>query len=222
MEAAQLAVVSGRPLEDVRNRVGVQGVVYAGNHGAEVRVDGSVLRAPGVDKTTGILRTFLDRLRSGLAPIPGVFIEDKGITASVHYRLVEPSLEGEVLRISWDVARGYETAFRITTGKKVLDIRPREAWDKGQAVARIMELKGRGMLPLYVGDDTTDEDAFRAIRGCGISVSIGPNAESDYFLRDQQEVSEFLGWLTEVLSLRGADPVAIAPVPKPGMDVSDA
>ncbi|MDH4162637.1 MAG: bifunctional alpha,alpha-trehalose-phosphate synthase (UDP-forming)/trehalose-phosphatase [Nitrospirota bacterium] len=220
--SAQLAVVSGRALDDLRHRIGIEGIVYAGNHGSEVLLDGSVLRAEGVDRSAGMLRVLLAGLRDALSTVPGVLIEDKGITASVHFRLVDPSLVGEVLRIFWDLARGYESSFRITTGKKVLEIRPRAAWDKGQAVGRIMELKGRSLMPIYVGDDTTDEDAFRAIRGCGISISIGPNAEADYFLRDQEEVGRFLDWLAQVLSLRqgqGQAPVAADPLAR---DVVDA
>ena len=199
---ARLAVVSGRALGDLRSRVGIDGLVYAGNHGSEIWIDGDVLRADGVDKTTQTLRTFLDRLRTGLSKVSGVLIEDKGITASIHFRQVDPSQAGDVLRIFWDIARDYEKAFRITTGKKVLEIRPQAAWNKGHAVARIMELKGRGMLPLYVGDDTTDEDAYRAIKGSGISVSIGANAGSDYCLSDQEEVGDFLDWIADVLSRR--------------------
>jgi trehalose 6-phosphate synthase/phosphatase len=199
---AQLAVVSGRTLDDVRSRVGIEGIVYAGNHGSEIWIDGGVLQADGVENTTQTLQTFLNRLRTGLSRIDGVLIEDKGITASIHFRQVDPSSAGDVLRIFWDIASDYEKVFRITTGKKVLEIRPQNAWNKGHAVARIMELKGRGMLPLYVGDDTTDEDAYRAVKGCGISVSIGANAGSDYYLRDQEEVVVFLDWIADVLARR--------------------
>lgn len=198
-----LAVVSGRALADLRSRVGVEGIVYAGNHGAEVWLDGSFVRADGAERTRGALQDLLGSLHSRLDPIPGVLIEDKGITASVHFRQVEPLHEGDVLRLFWETVRGYETSFRFTTGKKVLEIRPKDAWNKGQVVARIMELRGRGMLPIYIGDDTTDEDAYRAIKGCGISVSIGKNAESDYYLKDQEEVAAFLDWLSEGLSRSG-------------------
>jgi trehalose 6-phosphate synthase/phosphatase len=211
MNMVQLAVVSGRALEDLMSRVGIDNLVYAGNHGAELRIDGTILRASGVEKTSGILHIFLDRLRTGLAPVRGVLVEDKGITASVHFRQVDPSHAGDVLRIFWEIARDYEHVFRITTGKKVIEIRPQDAWNKGQAVARVMELKGRGMMPIYVGDDTTDEDAFRAIKGCGISVSIGANAESDYYLRSQEEVGVFLDWLADVLFRRGKQKISVIP-----------
>jgi trehalose-6-phosphatase len=61
-------------------------------------------------------------------------------------------------------------------------------------------LRGRGMMPVYVGDDTTDEDAYRAIKGCGISVSVGANAECDYYLQGQEEVGVFLDWIADILS----------------------
>jgi trehalose 6-phosphate synthase/phosphatase len=210
----RLAVVSGRSLDDLASRVDIEGLVYAGNHGAEVRLDGNVLRAIDVEKTTVKLQTFLDRLRASLVRISGTLIEDKGITASVHFRQVDPSREGEVLRVFWAIARDFESLFRITTGKKVIEIRPKAAWNKGQAVARIMELKGRSMLPLYVGDDTTDEDAFRAIKGSGISVSVGPNAESDYYLHDQKEVAFFLDWLAGALPQHDGQPAQEAESPK--------
>jgi trehalose 6-phosphate synthase/phosphatase len=195
-----IAVVSGRALEDLRSRVGIDNLVYAGNHGAEIGIEGTVLHTSGVDKTSVILRTFLNKLRIGFAGARGVLVEDKGITASIHFRQVDPSQEGDVLRIFWDIARDYEHVFRITNGKKVMEIRPHAAWNKGQAVAQIMELRGRGMMPVYVGDDTTDEDAYRAIKGCGISVSVGANAECDYYLQGQEEVGVFLDWIADILS----------------------
>jgi trehalose-phosphatase len=137
-----------------------------------------------------------------MSNIPGTLIEDKGITASVHFRKIDPSQEGEVLRIFWNAASDYAKEFRITTGKKVLEIRPQSAWNKGDAVQRILEHQSKDVIPLYVGDDTTDEDAYRAIRESGISVSIGENPEADYYLNDQGEVGTFLDWIAEFLSSR--------------------
>ena len=196
-----LAVVSGRALDDLRERVGISGIIYAGNHGAEIMIGEKVLRNNGTGEMIVSLQSFLDALRSGMRATHGVLIEDKGITASVHFRKVDPSREGEVLRIFWDVARDYAGEFRITTGKKVLEIRPRNAWNKGDAVKRIVEQQGGDVIALYVGDDTTDEDAYRAIRENGISVSIGENAEADYYLRSQDEVGPFLEWIEGVLSI---------------------
>jgi trehalose 6-phosphate synthase/phosphatase len=197
-----LAVISGRALDDLRERVGISGIIYAGNHGAEIMIGDKVVRDSRTDEATASLQSFLDALRSGMSSVPGVLIEDKGITASVHFRKVDPSQEGEVLCIFWRVARDYAREFRITTGKKVLEIRPQNAWNKGDAVKRILEHWGGNEMPLYVGDDTTDEDAYRIIRENGISVSIGENAEADYYLRSQDEVGPFLDWLAGVLRIR--------------------
>lgn len=197
-----LAVISGRALDDLRERVGISGIIYAGNHGAEIMIGDKVVRDSRTDEATASLQSFLGALRSGMSSVPGVLIEDKGITASVHFRKVDPSQEGEVLRIFWRVARDYAREFRITTGKKVLEIRPQNAWNKGDAVKRILEHWGGNEMPLYVGDDTTDEDAYRIIRENGISVSIGENAEADYYLRSQDEVGPFLDWLAGVLRIR--------------------
>jgi trehalose 6-phosphate synthase/phosphatase len=197
-----LAVISGRALDDLRERVGISGIIYAGNHGAEIMIGDKVVRDSRTDEATASLQSFLGALRSGISSVPGVLIEDKGITASVHFRKVDPSQEGEVLCIFWRVARDYAREFRITTGKKVLEIRPQNAWNKGDAVKRILEHWGGNEMPLYVGDDTTDEDAYRIIRENGISVSIGENAEADYYLRSQDEVGPFLDWLAGVLRIR--------------------
>lgn len=216
---APLGIISGRALADLRARIGIQGITYAGNHGAEIGTGDSVIRAPGVEKAASSLRMLLDRLRTALARLSGVMVEDKGITASVHFRLVDQASEGDVLRIFWDIARVHSKEFRITTGKKVLEIRPHGAWNKGQAVARIMELKGGGRMPIYVGDDTTDEDAFLAIKGSGISVSVGQNSKSDYYLRDQEEMGVFLDWITGVMSQRSSTLNETAQLPFPTAEI---
>lgn len=197
-----LAVISGRALEDLQARLGITGIIYSGNHGAEIMIGRTVLRDNGTDEMAVSLQNFLEALRSGMSNIPGTLIEDKGITASVHFRKIDPSQEGEVLRIFWNAASDYAKEFRITTGKKVLEIRPQSAWNKGDAVQRILEHQSKDVIPLYVGDDTTDEDAYRAIRESGISVSIGENPEADYYLNDQGEVGTFLDWIAEFLSSR--------------------
>lgn len=194
-----LAVVSGRTLQDLRARIGIEGLIYAGNHGAEIWNGTDMIRYPpmrGADKN---LSELLGELQRELSPIQGILIEDKGITASIHFRKIDPAQEGEFLRIFWKIVREYEQFFRVTTGKKVLEIRPLAAWNKGDAVLWILEKRGEGACPVYIGDDTTDEDAYRAIKGAGISISIGANAESDYYLRDQEEVGAFLRWIADAL-----------------------
>ena len=192
-----LAVISGRRLEDLRKRVGLEDIIYAGNHGAEI-FDGSrtvINQESSVNPE--LLKEFLDRLSSALSHIEGVVIENKGITASIHYRMVNPKYMWELLSIFRKTAKNFEGAFRVTYGRKVIEIRPGNAWNKGNAVSWILENMGRESLPVYIGDDTTDEDAYRIIKGKGISISIGKSPEADYYLKNQNEVKGFIEWLLE-------------------------
>jgi trehalose 6-phosphate synthase/phosphatase len=191
-----IAVISGRELADVREKVGLEGIIYAGNHGAELWDGQQVVRSWSRDDRH-LLEKLLSRLREQLSHIPGAVVEDKVVTASLHFRLVGIKQMEEVIRLFRETARDYEDAFRITSGKKVFEIRPRGAWNKGDAVSWIMGRYGNGRTPLYIGDDTTDEDAFRALGDKGLSVCVGGNAEAGYYLEDQGEVEDFLKWLSD-------------------------
>lgn len=192
-----VAVVSGRALSDLWTKVRIGGIVYAGNHGAEIWDGTELIRSGDATGASGKMKDLMDELGRRLSGITGVLIEDKGITSSVHFRQIDPQREGEFFQQFWDAVRDYEHLFRVTSGKRVLEIRPREAWNKGDAVESIMQKIGGDTIPVYVGDDTTDEDAYRAIKGTGISISIGENAEADYFLKDQDEIGRFLSHCSE-------------------------
>lgn len=167
-----VALVSGRALADVQGRAAVPGAIYAGNHGLE-------LHGPGIDRThpearaaRGLLDEALGRLRAELAVVEGAEIEDKGLTLTVHYRRVDP---GEHERVRRTVAAVRTDGLRITEGKRVLEVRPDVDWHKGRAILWLLDqLALPDAAPvLYIGDDTTDEDAFAALgaRGEGIVVA---------------------------------------------------
>ncbi len=165
----RVAIVSGRGLADVRHRVALDDAYYAGNHGMEI--DG-----PGVHRVHAAaaarrpaLETCAAALAERLRPFDGVQIEDKGLTLSVHYRrAAAPNAEAAVLAAveeSCDRAAG----LRATRGKRVVEVRPDVPWDKGRATRFLFDsLRGAGAPPvpgIFVGDDRTDEDAFRALLG---------------------------------------------------------
>ena len=89
-ERMPLAIVTGRGLDDIQQRIGIENAVYAGNHGSEIRARRETLISQQSEQNRRVLEELLDRLRAALSPFPGVFIEDKGLTASVHYRKVDP------------------------------------------------------------------------------------------------------------------------------------
>jgi trehalose 6-phosphate phosphatase len=193
------AIVSGRGLEDARARAGLEGIAYAGNHGMEIR-------GPGIEEVHAeaaaarpLLDEVLDRIKTRLAAIPGAIAEDKGLTLSIHYRMVARDRVPEVQAITREAVAAHDN-LRITEGKEVLEVRPRVDWHKGRAVEFLLErfAPAPGVPVLYFGDDTTDEDAFRVLLeregGEGIRVADGESGTTAArsFARDPADVARIL------------------------------
>ena len=193
-----VAIVSGRDLEDVRQRVGLQDVHYAGCHGFEIagprgnRVHGAAAAAAPQ------LAAAADQVAHEVKELPGVQLERKRFTLAVHYRRAR---DADVPAVREAVARAQarHPALRVTSGKKVLELQPDVDWDKGRAVLWLIETLGlEDALPVYIGDDVTDEDAFRALagRGVGIAVQDAPRpTAARYSLPGPEAVRELLSGL---------------------------
>jgi trehalose-phosphatase len=195
-----VAVISGRALKDVKAMVGIEDIIYAGNHGAEIWDGKKTIISQGSEGTRRLLEEVLEKLKKETSYIKGVLIEDKGITASLHFRNVNVRQVGDVLGVFDKTAKEYEDNFRFIIGKKVFEIRPVNIWNKGDAVSWIIENMGDRRFPVYIGDDATDEDAYRTIKNRGLSISIGGSANADYYIENQGEVKDFLEMLCEVLN----------------------
>jgi trehalose-phosphatase len=202
-----LAIISGRALMDIKEKVDISGIVYAGNHGLEIEGPKFRFACPLPKEFKPILRQMRNELSQALGAIKGVLVEDKGLSLSVHYRQVADDRSQEVRnifeRVTGDAAASGK--IRVTSGKKVYEIRPAVAWDKGKVVKILMEKSGGRKdtpLPVYLGDDLTDEDAFKFIEDYGRGISIfvgagGPPSSARYFLQSPDEVARFLGLLLE-------------------------
>lgn len=178
-EDTVVAVVSGRGLADVRARVRLDGVYYAGNHGFEIEGPGLERVHDAARAARPALEEAARALGEALAEEPGAEVEDKTWTLTVHYR--RAGREGAEGRVREAVERlGRREGLRVTEGKKVLEIRPDVEWDKGAATRFLLDaLAEGGELPaLFIGDDRTDEDAFAVVRelGGGIVVAEQPPA----------------------------------------------
>jgi len=199
-----LGVISGRALADLKAKVGIGNIIYAGNHGLEIEGPRIRFVNPLAEELRPILRIMHYVLSRALRGIRGVIVEDKGLSLSVHYRLVEEDKTEEVKNTFEHIAAGAQALekVRITSGKKVYEVRPAVTWDKGKAIKLLMKRYGKGgrrsgLLPIYLGDDLTDEDAFRVIEnyGVGLSVFVGKENQystAHYFLESPSEVAEFL------------------------------
>jgi trehalose 6-phosphate phosphatase len=196
------AIISGRSLEDVREKVGVSGIVYVGNHGLEVENPaGRHLKILSPARKKELKRITLN-LRRSLKEIPGILFEEKGPILSVHYRNVPKTSIARIPQILEEELERWRDRWKTTSGKMVFEIRPNVDFHKGEAVREILKTyPSLGLLPLYLGDDQTDEDAFRTLKGRGIPVFVGPGghpSEADFFLRDPGEVQEFLSRCLEI------------------------
>ncbi len=176
-----VGVISGRALDDVSRKVGVAGLVYAGNHGLEIRGQGLEYRHPAVNALLPDIAQVSGIMEAALAGIPGAFLEDKTLTLTVHYRRTPEEHHDAVASVFHDVAQPLVAAglCRVTTAKSALELRPAVDWDKGRALMLIRSRLAPDAFPIYIGDDATDEDAFRAAQAAGgVGVFVGP-ADAD-------------------------------------------
>lgn len=192
-----VAIVSGRDLNDVRSMVGISRIAYAGSHGFDIETP-----TGGEQRGTEFLPDLdaaEEDLRAALASIPGSRVERKRFAVAVHYRQVQDALIPEVERVVSTVG-SVHPRLRKTGGKKVYELRPGIDWDKGKALRFLLEvlgLDGPDVVPIYIGDDETDEDAFAALKGRGHGVVVASAEEdrltaADARLTDPKEVRVFL------------------------------
>lgn len=192
-----VAIVSGRDLKFIKKQVGLEELFYAGSHGFEI--EGPDNYHYEVEEAGEILSEMDDAekaLHKKLDPVKGVEIERKKYAIAIHYRKVKEQDLGQMNNAVDELVKGYDQ-LRRTEGKKIIELKPDMDWDKGKAV-QVLEKKllGETSSPLvfYLGDDVTDEDAFRALNnGYGIMVGEAEHKTyADYYLNDVEEVKQFL------------------------------
>ncbi|MEA5389468.1 trehalose-phosphatase [Haloarculaceae archaeon H-GB11] len=191
-----LAVISGRALDDLVERVDLDRIIFAGNHGLELRYGDRTVVHPDAATAQDAMAALAERLRRGAAEIPGTRVEDKSLTLTVHYRETPSDREAEVETLVEDALADVEPDLELVAGKQVYEIRPAVDWDKGAAVAALSDASPAATA-VYVGDDTTDEDAFRTVQPDGVGVKVGPEEDTaaTVSLADPAEVEAFLAWL---------------------------
>jgi trehalose 6-phosphate phosphatase len=203
-----VAILSGRGREDVAARVGIGGIAYAGSHGFDIAGPGGELHAPhGADALPGVVEEAAAELERRLAGVAGAEVEPKRYAVAAHWRRVAAGDLPAVERAVDEVVAAHPE-LRRAEGNKVFELRPALDWDKGRALVFLLEklgLEGAGAVPIYVGDDVTDEDAFRALAalepepGIGILVAERPRpTAAGYRLRDPGEVRELLARLARL------------------------
>lgn len=194
----RVTIVSGRSLGDIRSRVGLSSLSYAGNHGLEWVLDGTEGHVPIDNAHRARVREALTILGKVASEFPGALLEDKGYTVSLHYRMVAPEKRDDFLlaaeaAIAAERERG---GILVTEGKMLIEVRPSVPWHKGAFIRMAIGSGGGTSLPIFIGDDDTDEDAFAALPDA-VTVRVGELARSaaGYFVESQSGVDTFLEWL---------------------------
>jgi trehalose-phosphatase len=192
------AIISGRDRANVENLVRLGGMVYAGSHGFDIAGPGGLKREyEGAAKFVPALDEAETLLNERLGGIEGVLVERKRYAIAVHYRLVADA-QVPAVEQGFDAVLGQVDGLRRTAGKKVFEMRPQLEWHKGKAVLWLLGELGLDrpdVLPVYIGDDETDEDAFAALagRGLGILVADRPQkTQAEYRLESPEAVARFL------------------------------
>jgi trehalose-phosphatase len=194
-----LAVISGRALADVQARVGIDGLVYAGNHGLEIIGPGFHFVDPEAAAQREALRQLAEKMSARLQAVAGAYVENKSLTVSVHFREVADRQVDEVIRAVRAAVSPRQRQWQLTIGKMVYEIKPRVDWHKGAALHWIKDRVSQPKAQMiYLGDDFTDEDAFMALPD-GITVKVGHAEETaaKFHLANPDEVQKFLRWLIE-------------------------
>jgi alpha,alpha-trehalase len=201
-----LAIISGRDLADVRERVGIAGLWYAGSHGFD-------LAGPGNEHTEyhegieylPVLDAAEQRLRQALADVSGCLVERKRFSIATHYRQVTDDQVATLRRVVEETHAAHPE-LRLASGKKIFELQPDIDWNKGKALCWLMmtlDMDRDRFIPLYIGDDVTDEDAFRELEaGGGIGILVAPADQptrAAYRLDDPDAVELFLNRLGDAL-----------------------
>lgn len=201
-----VGIVSGRSMKDIRRMVKLTSLFYVANHGYEIYLRKIKWRHPIVTDIVPILKKLSTNFEKTLKTIHGVLVENKIFTLSVHYRQLSGTPVYTLKKIIKTKIQEYSRFLKISSGKKVFEIKPKINWNKGKAIYKVMDLFNATTDPLiiYIGDDKTDEDAFRLLPKGAFAIYVGSNSSSKakYFLNDPAEVVLFLERLNQSIVFR--------------------
>lgn len=202
-----IGIVSGRELGDLKTRVGIDGIIYAGNHGLEIEGPGFSFREPIAVAMITELQN-LSRVLSGeLIGIPGALIEDKKLSISIHYRKVDPREVPQLIETTRRAVASSPIARQLVmkSGKMILEIRPDVKWHKGTAATWLTKKSTTGSVPvtIFIGDDETDEDAFASLSDqITICVGMSRKTMAKYVTVAHGDVLAFMTWLQGVVPIK--------------------
>lgn len=194
-----VAIVSGRERTDVEQLVGLPELIYAGSHGLDIAGPGIRWDSPQAGHLLPTLDRAFERLEAGTSGLQGIWVERKRYAVAVHYRLADEHVASQAQQVVTQLA-GELKGLNLAGGKKLWELRPDIDWNKGRAIewlcAQLHRSDPKTYRPVFIGDDETDEDGFRAVAGLGgIGVLVAPSDRASAAicrLSSVNEVAELL------------------------------
>jgi trehalose 6-phosphate phosphatase len=199
-------IVSGRMLHEIKHLLSIKGLSFAALHGLQIELSNG---KNFFWEQAQNIRILLEEIKQTIFNVfkneKRLHIEDKEFTLAFHYRLLPNDLVEETVEKFENIIKKFDTnnILNLIYGSKVVEIRPK-GWDKGKAVELILNnvVKSKNTLPIYIGDDTTDEDAFKQIEKTGITIivtnKINRPTFAKYWLKDTDDVLIFLKSLSTI------------------------
>ncbi|CAI5744202.1 unnamed protein product [Peronospora destructor] len=213
-------VITGRSLKKIQEFVSIPQLYYAGSHGFDIKgPDGTSIKNQVAAQFLSDLHGVRDELKEQIKDIAGAEVEDNIFSVSLHYRNVDPAMQPQIASLAFNV-RDKHSRIKLSEGKMVYEFKPKIDWNKGKALLWLLQALGLdehdNVYTIYIGDDTTDEDAFRLFqahynrKGVGILVTEeSMSTDASFTLRDTNEVCEFLNRLIACSSLQPIGPFSV-------------
>ena len=207
-KAIFLGIITGRSLRQIKKLVNIPKILYAANHGIELEGPGIRFSSPEAKKARCNLWHIYMRLFKSLHHIEGIYLEDKGYTVSLHYRLVKKAKDVEfIMKTLTNITKPYleKKALSLSTGKMVYEIRPPVRWNKATTIQWLLTNYfplnfGEDTLLIYLGDDKADIQVFNTLKGKELTIFVGNPSDTsaaNYYVHSPEEVKVFLEHLYE-------------------------
>lgn len=194
-----IAIISGRALADIKKKVSIKNIIYSGNHGLEWQFNGQAMKKNLPRPMIRAIANLKKPLQKIVRQYPGALLENKQISLALHYRRMPAKLLPGLKQLVTDAFLNFADLLEFTKGKKFFEFRPRLNWNKGHFAELAIKKAGKSRLPIYIGDDHTDENVFKTLPH-GITVRVGrkQNSRAKFYLKNISEVNGFLEWLGNI------------------------
>jgi len=204
----KVVIVTGRPLREIKKLLRIEGLSFIALHGLHIEtVDGPPFSWKQADQARLLIKTIKEDMQQKLKDEKGAFLEDKELTIVLHYRLLPTNririMRDKFKKIVQTIDK--KKILEIINGAKVIEARPK-GWHKGKAIEMFLasHTKIKNNLPIYIGDDVTDEDAFQFLVKRGITIYVTNKSKrkttAQYWVKNPDDVFFFLQSFSQLLN----------------------